>query len=155
SGVLLVTATAATGATPSSITYFLHGGTNQTATQCGALHHYAVYKVSNTLQTDGYVIPAPSLPDNTWQVKVKVKQCRLGQWVTIAQPHVLGNGTLVNGVKEGHFQYNRLLNGTGFFKISAYYYGVTPYLHSNEEHYRVYAYKVLGFYSPHAQSKWK
>jgi hypothetical protein len=134
-GVLLVTATTATGA-GNSITLNLKGGRSQQKTACAALHHYQAYRKGGRLRMDGYVSPAPALPDGTWRVKVKVKQCKGGHFVTIWEAHTPGNGVLVNGVKVGHFRMTYRLRHKGYFFARAYYYG-SPRVESQEEHFRV------------------
>lgn len=136
-GVLFFTAAAASGASGNSITLNLQGGTSQQKTACHQLNHYTAYKVNTRMYTDGYVDPAPALPDGTWTVKIKIKQCKLGKFVTIAQAHVKGNGVVVNGVKLGHFRFSRVNKTTGFYFARAYYYGYTPTLISTDEHFHV------------------
>jgi hypothetical protein len=135
-GVLLVTAAAATGA-GNSITLNLKGGRSQEKTACSARHHYAAYHKGSRLRMDGYVSPAPSLPDGTWRVKIKIKQCRSGRFVTIWQAHTRGNGVLLKGVKVGHFRMTYRMRHTGYFFARAYYYGYQPSIKSEEEHFHV------------------
>jgi hypothetical protein len=135
-GVLLLTATTAVGA-GNSITLNLKGGRSQEKTACGALHHYAAFHKGSKLRMDGYVSPAPALPDGTWRVKIKVKQCKSGRFVTISQTHVKGNGVLVNGTKEGHFRLAYRLRRKGFFFARAYYYGYQPRIISQDQHFHV------------------
>jgi hypothetical protein len=133
---LLVTAATATGA-GNSITLNLKNGHSQQKTACGALHHFAAYRKGGRLHMDGYVTPAPAKPDLTWRVKIKVKQCKSGRFVTIFQAHVRGNGVLLNNVKVGHFRMTYRMRHTGYFFARAYYYGYTPRIKSQEEHFRV------------------
>ena len=135
-GVLLVTAATATGA-GNSITLNLKGGHSQEKTACSARHHYSAYRKGSRLRMDGYVSPAPSLPDGTWRVKIKIKQCKSGRFVTIWQAHTRGNGVLLNGVKVGHFRMSYRLRHKGYFFARAYYYGYSPSITSQEEHFRV------------------
>ena len=86
---------------------------------------------------EGWVVPAPALPDGGWRVKIKFKQCKLGRFVTVAQVHVNGRRVVVNGVKEGHFRYTRPLRVRGYFFARAYYYGYTPSLVSADEYFHV------------------
>jgi hypothetical protein len=134
--VLLVTATTAVGA-GNSITLNLKGGRSQAKTACAARHHYAAYHKGSRLRMDGYVSPAPALPDGTWRVKIKIKQCKSGRFVTIWQAHTRGNGVLLNGVKAGHFRMTYRLRHKGYFFARAYYYGYQPSIKSQEEHFRV------------------
>src|SRR5690242_5180462 len=94
-GVVLATAATASGA-GNTITLNLKGGRSQERTACSALHHYQAYHKGGRLRMDGYVTPAPALPDGTWRVKIKVKQCKSGRFVTIWQRHAAGNSVLVN-----------------------------------------------------------
>ena len=135
-GVLLFTATAAIGAAP-TITLELHGGVDQTKTPCHQTNHYAAYKLGTRIYMEGYVTPAPNLPDGGWRVKIKVKKCVLGVFKTIKQVHVLGNSVVVNGVKEGHFRWSWKPLYTGFYFARAYYYGYTPAIESTDEHFHV------------------
>jgi len=135
-GVLLVTAATAIGA-GNSITLNLKGGRSQQKATCGALHHYAAYHKGSKLRMDGYVSPAPALPDHTWRVKIKIKQCRNGRFVTVSESHAFGNGVLLAGVKVGHFRKTLRLRRKGYFFARAYYYGYQPTVESQEEHFRV------------------
>jgi hypothetical protein len=135
-GVLLVTATAAIGAA-NSITLNLHGGVNQQLTACSQANHYVAYNLGTEISMEGYVTPAPALPDQGWKVKIKIKKCVNGSFVTIAQFHVLGNAVLVNSVKEGHFRGIYAPTSTGFYFARAYYYGYTPAIQSTDEHFHV------------------
>lgn len=135
-GVLLATAATAIGA-GNSITLDLKGGRSQQKTACSALHHYAAYHRGGTLRMDGYVTPAPALPDGTWRVKVKIKQCKSGRFVTIWQRHAAGNSVLVNGAKEGHFRISYRMRTKGYFFARAYYYGYQPTVISQDQHFHV------------------
>ena len=135
-GLLLVTAATAIGA-GNSITLNLKGGRSQERTACSALHHYQAYHKGGRLRMDGYVSPAPSLPDGTWHVKIKIKQCKSGRFVTIWQHHAPGNSVLVNGVKEGHFRSTYRMRTKGYFFARAYYYGYQPRIISQDQHFRV------------------
>jgi hypothetical protein len=135
-GVLLLTASTATGA-GTSITLNLKGGRSQEKTACSARHHYAAYHKGSRLRMDGYVSPAPTLPDGTWRVKIKIKQCKSGRFVTIWQAHTPGNGVLVNGAKVGHFRMTYRLRHKGYFFARAYYYGYQPRIISQDQHFHV------------------
>ena len=135
-GALLVTATAAIGA-GETITLELHGGVDQTRSPCHQTNHYAAYKLGTRIYMEGYVTPAPNLPDQTWRVKIKVKKCVLGVFKVIKQVHVLGNGVVVNGVKEGHYRWSWKPLYRGFYFARAYYYGYTPAIESTDEHFHV------------------
>lgn len=134
--VLLGTAATAIGA-GNSITLNLKGGRSQERTACGARHHYAAFRKGGRLRMEGYVSPAPALPDGTWRVKIKIKQCRSGRFVTIWQRHARGNGVVVNGVKVGHFRSSYRMRHTGYFFARAYYYGYQPRIVSPDQHFRV------------------
>ena len=135
-GVLLASAATATGA-GNTITLNLKGGRSQERTACSALHHYQAYHKGGRLRMDGYVSPAPALPDGSWRVKVKIKQCKSGRFVTIWQRHAAGNSVLVNGVKEGHFRISYRMRKKGYFFARAYYYGYQPRIVSQDQHFRV------------------
>jgi hypothetical protein len=135
-GVLLLTAATATGA-GNSITLNLKGGRSQEKIACAARHHYSAYHKGSRLRMDGYVSPAPALPDGTWRVKIKIKQCKSGRFVTISQTHVKGNGVLRNGARVGHFRMTYRLRHKGYFFARAYYYGYQPRIISQDEHFRV------------------
>ena len=135
-GALLATAATAVGA-GNTITLNLKGGRSQEKTACSALHHYAAYRKGGTLRMDGYVTPAPARPDGTWRVKIKIKQCKGGRFVTIWQHHALGNAVLVNGVKEGHFRSSYRMRTKGYFFARAYYYGYQPRIVSKDQHFHV------------------
>ncbi|HET7353851.1 MAG TPA: hypothetical protein VFJ11_07400 [Gaiellaceae bacterium] len=135
-GVLLATAAAAIGA-GNTITLNLKGGRSQNKTACSALHHYAAYRKGGTLRMDGYVTPAPALPDKTWRVKIKIKQCKNGRFVTVWQRHAAGNSVLVNGVKEGHYRISYRMRTKGYFFARAYYYGYQPTVISQDQHFHV------------------
>jgi hypothetical protein len=135
-GILLATAATAIGA-GNSITLNLKGGRSQNKTACSARHHYAAYHKGGRLRMDGYVTPAPALPDGTWRVKIKIKQCKSGRFITIWQRHTLGNSVLVNGVKEGHFRISYRMRTKGYFFARAYYYGYQPRIISQDQHFHV------------------
>jgi hypothetical protein len=135
-GALLLTSTTATGA-GNSITLNLKGGRSQEKTACAAHHHYAAYRKGSRLRMDGYVSPAPALPDGTWHVKIKIKQCKSGRFVTIWQAHTPGNSVLLNGTKVGQFRLTYRLRHEGYFFARAYYYGYQPRIISQDQHFHV------------------
>jgi hypothetical protein len=135
-GALLVTAATAIGA-GNTITLNLTGGTSGTVMACRGPHHVASYKIGAAIRMDGVVTPKPNLPDRTWKVKIKIEKCVLGKWVVKAQPHVLGNSTLVNGVKTAVFKFGTRARIKGIYRARAYYYGYTPYIRSDDVHWRV------------------
>ena len=135
-GVFLASAAMAIGA-GNSITLNLKGGRSQQKTACSAVHHYAAYHKGRMLRMDGFVSPAPALPDGSWRVKVKIKQCKSGRFITIWQRHAAGNSVLVNGVKEGHFRISYRMRKKGYFFARAYYYGYQPRIVSQDQHFRV------------------
>ena len=134
--VLLVTAATAIGA-GHSITLNLKGGRSEERTACSTTHHYAAYHRGGRLRMDGYVSPAPPQPDGTWRVKIKIKQCKGGRFVTIWQRHARGNGVLLNGTKVGHFRIAYRMRKRGYFFARAYYYGYQPRIISQDQHFRV------------------
>ena len=135
-GVLLATAAIATGA-GNSITLDLKGGRSEERTACSALHHYTVYHRGGVLRMDGYVNPAPALPNGAWRVKIKIKECKRGRFVTIWQRHAPGTDVLLNGVREGYFSLSYRMRRRGYFFARAYYYGYHPSLISRDEHFYV------------------
>ena len=136
-GALLLFAATAIAA-GNSITLNLKGGyRNQERTACSERHHYTLYHRGGTLKMDGYVSPAPALPDGTWRVKIKIKQCKGGRFVAIWQRHARGNGVLLNGVKVGHFRISYRMRRKGYFFARAYYYGYQPRIRSQDQHFRV------------------
>ena len=137
-GASLVLFAAAAIAAGNTITLNLKGGyRNQQRTACSARHHYTLYHHGGTLRMEGYVSPAPALPDGTWRVKIKIKQCKGGRFVTIWQRHARGNGVLLNGVKVGHFRISYRMRQRGYFFARAYYYGYRPRIISQDQHFRV------------------
>jgi hypothetical protein len=136
-GAALLLAATAFGAGSSVTLNLKRGYRNQERAACAERHHYTLYHRSGRLEMDGYVSPAPALPDGTWRVKVKIKQCRGGRFVAVWQRHARGNGVLLNGVKVGHFRITYRMRHKGFFFARAYYYGYKPRIRSDEEHFRV------------------
>lgn len=137
SGALLLAATAATGTTTPSITLNLQGGVSRTVMACKGPHHASSYKLGTTIKMDGVVTPRPNLADGAWKVKIKIEKCVLGKWVVKMQPHVRGNTTLVNGVKTAVFKFAYKPKVTGIYRARAYYYGYTPYIRSDDVHWKV------------------
>ena len=137
-GLVLLLLAATAVASSNSITLNLKGGyRNQQRTACSARHHYTLYHGGGTLKMDGYVSPAPALPDGTWRVKIKIKQCKGGRFVAIWQRHARGNGVLLNGVKVGHFRISYRMRRKGYFFARAYYYGYQPRIRSQDQHFHV------------------
>lgn len=137
--MLLIAAATAIGSPAKSVTLTLTGGRTRQATACRQTHRhrYRVYRVKTTLRMEGWVTPAPALPDGAWRVKIKFKECKRGRFVTVAQVHVKGSRVVVNGVGKGHFRYTRPLGVRGDFFARAYYYGYTPSLVSGDAYFRV------------------
>ena len=134
--LLLLTATAV--AAGSSITLDLKGGyKNQTKVVCTQRNHYTVYHRGGLLRMDGYISPAPALPDGAWRVKIKVKRCKGGRFVEIWHGYAAGNGTTVNGVKVGHFRKTYRMRTTGYFFARAYFYRTHPRIRSRARHFHV------------------
>jgi hypothetical protein len=134
-GLLLFTAASIGAQTAPTLTLVLHGGTQAQMTKChDPLHSYQGYKIGSTLQMDAYITPAPA---GTWHAKFKVKKCKLGKWVTVWQRKVLGHGTVVNGVAEGHIQGSYKPRAIGLYRVKAEYDGYTPQLVSDYQHFFV------------------
>jgi hypothetical protein len=122
----------------SSITLNLKGGyRNQTRVACTQRNHYTVYHRGGTLKMEGYISPAPALPDGAWRVKIKVKRCKRGRFVEIWHGYARGNGVTLNGTKVGHFRKTYRMRSTGYFFARAYYYLVHPRIRSRAEHFHV------------------
>ena len=139
-GALALTVTAVTWAAATTITLNLHGGVSQQRTACHQLNHYTAYKRGAHIAMDGFVTPAPALPDGAWKVKIKVKKCVLGRFKTILQVHRLGNGVLVGTVKEGHYRWTYTPKTTGYYFARAYYYtSTTTSVQSTDEHFHVHS----------------
>ena len=137
-GVALLLLAATALAAGKSITLDLKGGyKNETRTVCKQRNHYTVYHRGGTLLMDGYISPAPALPDGTWRVKIKVKRCKSGRFVEIWHGYAPGNGVLLNGVKVGHFRRTYRMRSTGYFFARAYYYRAHPRIRSRAEHFHV------------------
>jgi len=137
SSVLLVVAATAVAA-GRSITLDLKGGyKNETRVACTQRNHYSVHHRGGTLMMDGYVSPAPALPDGAWRVKVKVKRCTNGRFVEVWHGYARGNGVLLNGVKVGHFRKAYRMRAAGYFFARAYYYGTRPRIRSRAKHFHV------------------
>lgn len=136
-GALLLLAATAVAA-GKSITLDLKGGyRNQTRIACTQRNHYTVYHRGGLLKMDGYVSPAPALPDGAWRVKIKVKRCRGGRFVEIWHGYARGNSVRRNGVKVGQFRMTYRMRSTGYFFARAYYYRAHPRIRSRAEHFRV------------------
>jgi hypothetical protein len=136
-GALLLLAATALAA-GKSITLDLKGGyKNETRVVCNQRNHYTVYHRGGTLLMDGYISPAPALPDGTWRVKIKVKRCKSGRFVEIWHGYAPGNGVLLNSVRVGHFRRTYRMRSTGYFFARAYYYRAHPRIRSRAEHFHV------------------
>jgi hypothetical protein len=136
-GALLLLAATAFAA-GKSITLDLKGGyRNQTRVACTQRNHYTVYHRGGTLKMEGYISPAPALPDGAWRVKIKVKRCKGGRFVEIWHGYARGNGARLNGVKVGHFHMTYRMGSTGYFFARAYYYRAHPRIRSRAEHFHV------------------
>ncbi len=137
-GVALLLLAATALAAGKSITLDLKGGyKNETRVVCKQRNHYTVYHRGGTLLMDGYISPAPALPDGTWRVKIKVKRCKSGRFVEIWHGYAPGKGVLLNGVKVGHFRRTYRMRSTGYFFARAYYYRAHPRIRSRAEHFHV------------------
>jgi hypothetical protein len=124
----------ASGASPeahsagTSVTLNLHGGyANHTVRACGITHHYTYFRPRRTISYSGTVSPAPS---GSWQVKLKLKKCVRGRFVTVFQ-------TRVSGRSGGRFSGSFRRSTRGFYFARAYYYGVRPAVRSDKEFFRI------------------
>lgn len=125
-GVLIPSGSSAAGGT--SVTLNLKGGfANHQRVACGDLHHYTYYHRRHRIRFAGNVSPEPS---GSWEIKLKLKKCVNGTFVTVYQKHFSGgSGTHFHG----HFRRRH----TGFYFARAYYYGVSPAVRSDKQHFRV------------------
>jgi hypothetical protein len=103
------------------------GVANATLVACGIRHHYTYYRPRRRISFNGSVSPSPPKP---WRVKVKVKKCVHGRFVTVRQFHVSGNS-------RGQFDGSMRSPGRGFFFARAYYYGDRPASRSDKQYFRV------------------
>ena len=103
------------------------GYANHTLVACGIRHHYTYFRPRRRISFNGSVLPSPPKP---WQVKVKVKKCVRGRFVTVRQTHVFGDS-------RGHYSSSVRSPGRGLFFARAYYYGDSPASRSDKQYFRV------------------
>lgn len=116
-------------ATPSQagggVTLNLKAGTgNRTLRACGIRHHYTLYRRGPRIAYDGTVAGAPS----TFQVKVKVKKCIRGRFVTRFEQHIPGRA----GRYRGSFR-----SGTRGYYFARTYYRAGSVMKSDKQYFRV------------------
>jgi hypothetical protein len=110
-----------------SIVLNLHSGGNLTLKACGITHHYTALRRGERVTFTGDVQPAPG---RHIKIKIKIKKCVRGRFVTVAQPHVAGN-------KAGHFRGALRSPGRGAFFVRAYFYGDRPASQSAKQYLSV------------------
>jgi hypothetical protein len=111
-----------------TVTLNLHGGyANHTLRACAITHHYTYYRPRRTIFYSGTVRPAPS---GSWHVKLKLKKCVRGRFVTVFQATVSGHA---GGRFSGSFRRSFL----GLYFARAYYYGVRPAVRSDKQYFRI------------------
>lgn len=92
-------------------TIALHGGHGRSsAVICGARHHYRLYHRRELVRFTG-TIPAAVAT----RVKIKVKQCVHGSFITRVVTHAQA--------RNGRFDGSLLLRRRGFYTVRAYYSG--------------------------------
>jgi hypothetical protein len=100
--VLLAVAPAQAGG---GVTLNLKGGTgNSSLRACGIRHHYTLFRRGQRIGLDGTVAGAAG----AFTVKVKIKKCVRGQFVTRLQQHVGGRagryrGSFASGARGYYF----------------------------------------------------
>lgn len=120
--VLAATALAA-GA---SVSLNLQGGyANQNRAACGSTNHYVYFHPRQRINFKGQVSPATGS-----QVKVKLKKCTRGRFVTVKQLHVRVNS---RGTYQGSFR----IRARGYYFARTYLYGTQPVSKSTKEHFRI------------------
>jgi hypothetical protein len=117
------------GATPSQagggVTLNLKGGVgNRTLRACGIRHHYTLYRRGPRIAYDGTVAGAAG----AFTVKVKVKKCIRGQFVTRFEQHIAGRA----GRYRGSFR-----SGTRGFYFARTYYRAGSVIKSDKQYFRV------------------
>lgn len=103
------------------------GYANHTLVACGIRHHYTDYRPRRRVSFNGSVSPSPPKP---WRVKLKVKKCVRGRFVTVLQTHASGNS-------RGGFSGSFRAPGRGMYFARAYFYGDRPASRSDKQYFRV------------------
>jgi hypothetical protein len=78
---------------------------------CGAGRHYTLYHRGDTVRFAGSIPGAAG----TFKVRVKIKRCIRGSFVTRFETHARGH--------NGNFSGSFLAPGRGFYSVRAYYNG--------------------------------
>jgi hypothetical protein len=106
-GALALSVGGASASTP--VTLELHVGHGKgSSVICGARHHYTLYHRGDQIRFDG-TIPGAA---GAFKVKVKIKQCVHGRFVTRRVIHVRGHNR--------HFSGSLRAGGRGFYAVRAY-----------------------------------
>jgi hypothetical protein len=94
------------------VTLELHGGHGKRSSViCGARHRYTLYHPGDAVSFDGTIPGAVG----AFKVKIKIKQCLHGRFVTRLKTHVPG--------RNGHFTGSFRAGARGFYVVRAYYSG--------------------------------
>ena len=99
------------------------GRGNRTLRACGIRHHYTLYHPHRRVGFNGTVAGAPG----AFTVKVKVKKCVRGRFVTRLEQHVTGHG----GRYSGSFN-----SGTRGFYFARTYYRAGSVLKSDKQYFK-------------------
>ena len=107
------------------VTLNLQGGIgNRTLRACGIRHHYTLYPRRHRIGYNGTVAGA----EGSFTVKVKVKKCVRGRFVTRVEQHVSGRG----GRYSGAFN-----SGARGFYFARTYYNAGGGLKSDKQYFKV------------------
>jgi hypothetical protein len=95
-----------------SVTLELHGGHGKRSSViCGARRQYTHYHPGDRVRFDGTIPGAVG----GFKVRIKIKQCVHGSFVTLFETHVRG--------RNGHFAGGFRARARGFYSIRGYYSG--------------------------------
>jgi hypothetical protein len=98
----------------SPVTLALHAGNGtRSSVICGVRHQYTRYHRGDRVSFDGAI---PGVV-GAFKVRIKIKQCTHGSYVTRMQTHVRG--------LDGHFAGSFRAATSGFYSVRAYYSGQT------------------------------
>jgi hypothetical protein len=121
--VLLAAAPAQAGG--GGVTLNLKGGNgNRALRACGIRHHYTLFRHGGRIEVDGTVVGTPG----AFTVKVKVKKCLRGQFVTRLQQHVGGSA--------GRYRSSFASGARGYY-FARTSYGAGTVLKSDKQYFKV------------------
>jgi hypothetical protein len=98
---------------------------NRTIRACGIRHHYTLYRRGSRIAYDGTLAGAPG----TFRVKIKIKKCIRGQFVTRFEQHT--------GGRAGRYHGSFRPGARGFYFARTYYYHGASVTKSDKEFFRV------------------